>query len=151
MALTATATPRVRLDVVHNLGMRNPKWFISSFNRPNLKYTILEKKGKSCFNDILILIKKEYKNKSGIIYCLSRKETEEVMEGLKKGGVLAEAYHAGQSDSWRNSVLRNWLLDKIHVVVATIAFGMGIDKPDVRFVIHYSLPKSIEGFYQVSL
>ena len=152
MALTATATPRVRADVVKQLGMQDTKWFLTSFNRKNLQYEVRPKKGKSsALNDILEVIKKEnWSKKSGIIYCFSRKECEDVAEELCKNGIKAMAYHAGLVGKTRNNVQDQWIKDKTHIICATIAFGMGIDKPDVRFVIHYSLPKSIEGYYQES-
>ncbi|KAG1709138.1 Bloom syndrome [Nymphon striatum] len=132
MALTATATPRVRIDVLHQLNMSRPKWY----------------KGKSITSDIVELIKSQFRNKSGIIYCLSRKECDEVAGDLRKHGISAVPYHAGLSDENRTKTQDNWVNDKFKIVCATIAFGMGIDKADVRFVIHYSLPKSIEGYYQ---
>lgn len=150
MALTATATPRVRTDILHQLKINNPKWFLSSFNRSNLTYSVLEKKGKSIIKDIAQLIKNEHKNATGVIYCFSRKECEDVAQDLKNLGVAAIAYHAGLADNERNKTQSLWMNDKVKVVCATIAFGMGIDKLDVRFVIHYSLPKSIEGYYQES-
>nr|CAD7429313.1 unnamed protein product [Timema monikensis] len=150
MALTATATPRVRIDILHQLGMKDPKWFLSSFNRPNLKYSVLPKKGKSITKDIIELIKAKFSRSSGIVYCLSRKECDNVARDLKQAGIKAGPYHAGLTDPQRSKVQGEWITDKVKVVCATIAFGMGIDKPDVRFVIHYSLPKSIEGYYQES-
>lgn len=151
MALTATANPRVRIDVVNQLKMESCKWFCCSFNRPNLKYIVLQKTGGvKTLNDIIVLIKREFSKSSGIIYCLSRKDCESVAEKLQLSNIKAACYHAGLSDKRREEVQRNWITDKYRVVVATIAFGMGIDKPDVRFVIHYSIPKSIEGYYQES-
>nr|CAD7576275.1 unnamed protein product [Timema californicum] len=150
MALTATATPRVRIDILHQLGMKDPKWFLSSFNRPNLKYSVLPKKGKSITKDIIELIKAKFSRSSGIVYCLSRKECDNVARDMKQAGIKAGPYHAGLTDPQRSKVQGEWITDKVKVVCATIAFGMGIDKPDVRFVIHYSLPKSIEGYYQES-
>lgn len=148
IALTATANPRVRADVVHQLSIPNCKWFLSSFNRPNLKYIVLPKKGSSALNDIIQMIKVKYPKCSGIIYCLSRKDCETTAEKLQMQNISAICYHAGLSDKVREKVQRDWIADKVKIVCATIAFGMGIDKPDVRFVIHYSLPKSIEGYYQ---
>ena len=151
MALTATATPRVRLDVLHQLGMERPKWFLSSFNRGNLQYEVRDKKGgKSVTKAIGELILKDFRRQSGIIYCLSRKECDTVAEAMNEVGISSLAYHAGLGDSERSSVQDRWIKGSVLVVCATIAFGMGVDKPDVRFVIHFSLPKSIEGYYQES-
>lgn len=150
MALTATATPRVRTDILHQLGMRNPKWFLSSFNRANLQYEVKAKKGKSITKEIIELIKKDYPKQSGIVYCLSRKECDDVSDELSSAGISSVSYHAGLNEKERSSVQDRWIQDRTRVVCATIAFGMGIDKPDVRFVVHYSLPKSIEGYYQES-
>lgn len=150
IALTATATPRVRVDILSQLGMNSPKWFLSSFNRPNLKYAVLPKKGKSVTKEIVTLIKAKFPRESGIVYCLSRKECDTVAADLSSAGIKAVSYHAGLTDAQRGRVQGDWISDKMKVVCATIAFGMGIDKPDVRFVVHYSLPKSIEGYYQES-
>ena len=150
MALTATATPRVRTDILHQLGMRSPKWFLSSFNRGNLQYEVREKKGKGIVEEIINFINREYKDRSGIVYCLSKRECDDVAEKLRGGKIKAIAYHAGLPDAERASVQDRWIQDRVRVVCATIAFGMGIDKPDVRFVIHHSIPKSIEGYYQES-
>ncbi|XP_074650878.1 recQ-like DNA helicase BLM [Tubulanus polymorphus] len=150
MALTATATPRVRKDILHQLKMNNPKWFMQSFNRANLKYEVRPKK-KSLTQDIIALIQTQFKGQSGIVYCLSRRDCDKAAQDLSMGGILAESYHAGLSDKDRVSIQEKWINeDRCKVVCATIAFGMGIDKPDVRFVIHFSLPKSVEGFYQES-
>jgi len=130
--------------------MKNPKWFLSSFNRPNLKYSVLPKKGKGITKEIVTMIKAKFLRDSGIVYCLSRKECDNVASDLSIAGIKALAYHAGLTDPQRSKVQGEWISDKIKVVCATIAFGMGIDKPDVRYVIHYSLPKSIEGYYQES-
>ncbi|XP_037812628.1 Bloom syndrome protein homolog [Lucilia sericata] len=148
MALTATATPRVRLDILKQLNLTKPKWFLSSFNRSNLKYTVLPKKGAATLEDIKTFIRSRPSTDSGIIYCLSRKECDDVAKSMCSAGVRACAYHAGLSDSVRESRQKDWITNKVRVICATIAFGMGIDKPDVRFVLHYSLPKSIEGYYQ---
>ncbi|XP_017141776.1 Bloom syndrome protein homolog [Drosophila miranda] len=148
IALTATATPRVRLDILSQLNLKNCKWFLSSFNRSNLRYKVLPKKGASTIDDMSAYIRTKPPNSSGIIYCLSRKECDEVAKKMCKDGVRAVAYHAGLTDSEREGRQKDWLTNKIRVICATIAFGMGIDKPDVRFVLHYSLPKSIEGYYQ---
>ncbi|XP_064620578.1 recQ-like DNA helicase Blm [Lineus longissimus] len=151
MALTATATPRVRKDILHQLRMNDPKWFMQSFNRANLKYQVLPKKAKSLTADIINLIRARFHSKTGIVYCLSRKECDKVAEELSTAGIQAHSYHAGLSDPERTAVQENWLNERrCKVVCATIAFGMGIDKSDVRFVIHFSIPKSIEGYYQES-
>ncbi|XP_017012371.2 recQ-like DNA helicase Blm [Drosophila takahashii] len=148
IALTATATPRVRLDILAQLNLKNCKWFLSSFNRSNLRYRVLPKKGASTLEDISAYIRTKPAHSSGIIYCLSRKECDETAKKMCKDGVRAVAYHAGLTDNERETRQKDWLTGKIKVICATIAFGMGIDKPDVRFVLHYSLPKSIEGYYQ---
>ncbi|CAH0714963.1 unnamed protein product, partial [Brenthis ino] len=148
MALTATAPPRVRNDIVRQLGMERCEWFLTSFNRPNLFYMILEKKSKSVNQDVVNVIRTKYAGKSGIVYCLSRKECETMADDLRRAGVKAAAYHAGLVDSKRKKVQLGWIGDEYAVICATIAFGMGIDKADVRFVIHHSLPKSVEGYYQ---
>lgn len=151
MALTATATPRVRRDILHQLRMKDPKWFMQSFNRPNLKYEVKPKKPKSLMNEVVALIKEKFSGLSGIVYCLSRRECDEVAQYLSSASIPAVSYHAGLSDSDRTNVQERWIReDRCKVVCATIAFGMGIDKPDVRFVIHYALPKSVEGYYQES-
>lgn len=150
MALTATATPRVRTDILHQLGMSSPKWFMSSFNRPNLKYMITDKKGKESIAKIIALIKEKYKNECGIVYCLSKKECDDHADQLRMNGIKAMSYHAGLGDKTRSEVQGKWITEEVKVVCATIAFGMGIDKPNVRFVIHAVLPKSIEGYYQES-
>lgn len=150
MALTATATPRVRVDVVNQLGIYNCKWFLSSFNRPNLKYIVTTRNGKKTLDDIINMIKARYLKASGIIYCFSRKDCESTALTLRASNITATAYHAGMTDSAREKVQKEWITDKHKVICATIAFGMGIDKPDVRYVIHYSMPKSIEGYYQES-
>ncbi|CAI9742264.1 syndrome homolog isoform X1 [Octopus vulgaris] len=150
MALTATATLRVRKDIIHQLHMKSPKWFVKSFNRPNLKFSLAEKKPKSTTDEIAELIKSKFRNQSGIVYCLSRKECDEAAKSLSRKGIKAIAYHAGLSDNQRAQTQEGWLNDIWKVICATIAFGMGIDKPDVRFVIHFSMPKSVEGYYQES-
>ncbi|KYN19857.1 PREDICTED: Bloom syndrome protein homolog isoform X1 [Trachymyrmex cornetzi] len=150
MALTATATPRVRTDILHQLGMTNPKWFMSSFNRPNLRYSIISKKGKNCSDEIVAMIMTKFKNTCGIVYCLSRKDCEDYAAHMKKNGIKVLSYHAGLSDTQRSNCQGKWISDEVHVICATIAFGMGIDKPNVRFVIHAALPKSIESYYQES-
>ncbi|KAK9507480.1 hypothetical protein O3M35_007332 [Rhynocoris fuscipes] len=148
MALTATATPRVRSDILVQLDLHSPKWFLSSFDRPNLKYEVHKKSGKTALVEIIGLLKVKFPRDSGIIYCFSRNDCESLAQQLKLNSIKAEPYHAGLSDSKRSDIQTKWITDKIKIVCATIAFGMGIDKPDVRFVIHYSLPKSIEGYYQ---
>ncbi|KAG5683750.1 hypothetical protein PVAND_013015 [Polypedilum vanderplanki] len=150
MALTATANIRVRADVIHQLKIAKCKWFLSSFNRPNLKYIVTQKTGAKSLTDIINLIKTKFIRASGIIYCLSRKDCDTTAEKLQLSNIRAISYHAGLTDKVREKVQNDWLTDKYRVVCATIAFGMGIDKPDVRYVIHYSMPKSIEGYYQES-
>ncbi|XP_065060010.1 recQ-like DNA helicase BLM isoform X2 [Rhopilema esculentum] len=149
MALTATATPRVQKDVLNQLRLRNPEIYIQSFNRSNLQYSVRPKSKKS-LEEIVKMIKSQYCNNSGIVYCLSRRDCDTVAQYLQNNQIRAKPYHAGLADKARTSVHENWLQDKFKVVCATIAFGMGIDKPDVRFVIHYSLPKSVEGYFQES-
>ena len=145
MALTATATPKVQHDIQKNLGMQNAVVFKSSFNRPNLYYEI---RPKNKAKDQIIRMIKSNPGKSGIIYCLSRKKVEEIAELLQVNGIKALAYHAGMDSATRSSNQDKFLMEESDVIVATIAFGMGIDKPDVRFVIHYDIPKSLEGYYQ---
>ena len=146
IALTATATDKVRSDIKKNLSMVDAKEFKSSFNRPNLYYEV-RPKTKDVDKDIIKFIK-QHQGKSGIIYCLSRKKVEELAEILRANEIKAQAYHAGLDSSTRSQTQDDFLMEKIDVIVATIAFGMGIDKPDVRFVIHYDIPKSLEGYYQ---
>ncbi len=146
IALTATATPKVQQDIIKNLNMQNAGIFISSFNRPNLYYEVKAKSGD--VNKDLIKYIKNHTGKSGIIYCLSRKKVEELAETLQVNGIKAVPYHAGLDSAVRVSNQDKFLMEEIDVIVATIAFGMGIDKPDVRFVIHYDMPKSLEGYYQ---
>ena len=148
MALTATATPRVRMDILRQLKLTHCKWFLSSFNRSNLKYKVLPKKGASTIEDMRNFIRTQPSTSSGIIYCLSRKECDDVAKKMSAAGIKASAYHAGLADNLRESRQKDWITNKYRVICATIAFGMGIDKPDVRFVLHYSMPKSIEGYYQ---
>lgn len=148
VALTATATPKVQSDIVKTLGMKKPAVFISSFLRDNLFYEIRPKPNKQdAIKDIIKFIKKEG-SKSGIIYCLSRNSTEELAEILQVNGINAAAYHAGLDAHLRSERQDQFLMEDVQVIVATIAFGMGIDKPDVRFVIHYDIPKSLENYYQ---
>ena len=146
IALTATATPKVQHDIQKNLGMTDAKVFKSSFNRPNLYYEV-RPKTKDIDKDIIKFIKAN-EGKSGIIYCLSRKRVEDLAELLQVNGIKALAYHAGMDSATRSENQDKFLLEEVDVIVATIAFGMGIDKPDVRFVIHYDIPKSLEGYYQ---
>jgi ATP-dependent DNA helicase RecQ len=148
IALTATATPKVQSDILKNLGLRNPKIFISSFNRPNLYYEIQPKISKEQANKSIVRFVQLHKNKSGIIYTLNRKTTEELAQMLMANGIKAVAYHAGLDAKLRAQRQDEFLNEDVDVIVATIAFGMGIDKPDVRFVIHYNIPKSIENYYQ---
>ncbi len=145
IALTATATTKVQSDIVKNLGIQDAKVFKSSFNRPNLYYEIREKVDPK--RDIIKYIRQN-PGKSGIIYCLSRKKVEEIAELLNVNGIKARPYHAGLDAKTRAENQDAFLMEEVNVIVATIAFGMGIDKPDVRFVIHYDIPKSLEGYYQ---
>ena len=146
IALTATATDKVRTDIKKSLGIMDAKEFKSSFNRPNLYYEVRSKTA-DVDKDIIRFIK-QHPGKSGIIYCLSRKKAEELAEILKANDIKAAAYHAGLESTLRSETQDAFLMEEIDVIVATIAFGMGIDKPDVRFVIHYDIPKSLEGYYQ---
>ena len=146
IALTATATPKVQHDIQKNLGMLDAAVFKSSFNRPNLYYEI-RPKTQNIDKDIIKYIKSQ-PGKSGIIYCLSRKKVEELAQTLQVNGIKALPYHAGMDSNTRTTNQDAFLLEKVEVIVATIAFGMGIDKPDVRYVIHYDIPKSLEGYYQ---
>ncbi|MGN1260522.1 MAG: RecQ family ATP-dependent DNA helicase, partial [Alloprevotella sp.] len=146
IALTATATDKVRTDIKKNLGITDALEFKSSFNRPNLYYEVRQKT-KNVDRDIIRFIRRN-PGKSGIIYCLSRKKVEELAEVLRTNDIKAEAYHAGMDSATRSATQDAFIMEKIDIIVATIAFGMGIDKPDVRFVIHYDIPKSLEGYYQ---
>jgi len=145
IALTATATPKVQHDIQKNLGILDADEFKSSFNRPNLYYEV---KSKQDVTKEIIKYIKNNAGKSGIIYCLSRKKVEEMAEVLKVNGIKVLPYHAGMDSSTRTQNQDKFLMEEVDVIVATIAFGMGIDKPDVRFVIHYDIPKSLEGYYQ---
>jgi ATP-dependent DNA helicase RecQ len=145
MALTATATPKVQQDIQKNLGMLNAKLFKASFNRSNLYYEV---RPKSNVGRQIIQYIKANSGKSGIIYCLSRRKTEEIAELLQVNGIKALPYHAGMDSGQRNRVQDSFLMQDVDVICATIAFGMGIDKPDVRFVIHHDIPKSLESYYQ---
>ena len=145
MALTATATERVRADIVSELRLENPARFVASFNRPNLSYRVLQR--QQPVQQVLAIVKKN-EGESGIVYCGSRKGTEQLAERLLENGVKAAAYHAGMDAKKRARNQEAFIHDDVQVICATIAFGMGIDKPDVRFVIHRDLPKNIEGYYQ---
>jgi ATP-dependent DNA helicase RecQ len=147
IALTATATPKVQHDIQKNLGMLDAKVFKSSFNRENLFYEVRSKEENTIDKDIIKFIRNN-SGKSGIIYCLSRKKVEELTEILCANGIVALPYHAGLESSQRSENQDAFLMERAQVIVATIAFGMGIDKPDVRYVIHYDMPKSLEGYYQ---
>ncbi len=148
IALTATATPKVQSDIEKNLGLRKPNVFISSFNRTNLYYEIQPKLQKEQTIKSIVRFISQHKGKSGIIYTLNRKTTEELAEVLMANNIKAVAYHAGLDQKLRADRQDQFLNEDVHVIVATIAFGMGIDKPDIRFVIHYNIPKSIENYYQ---
>src|SRR4051812_16908394 len=145
MALTATATPKVQADIQKNLDMMEASLFKASFNRPNLYYEVRPK--KDAIKEIIKFVKQN-QGKSGIIYCLSRKKVEEVASTLSVNGIRALPYHAGLEAAVRATTQDKFLMEEIEVICATIAFGMGIDKPDVRFVIHHDIPKSLEGYYQ---
>ena len=146
IALTATATDKVRADIKKSLGIVDAKEFNSSFNRPNLYYEVRPKTNE--INKQIIRFIKQNPGKSGIVYCLSRKKVEELAADLCANDIKAAAYHAGLESAKRSETQDDFLMEKIDIIVATIAFGMGIDKPDVRFVIHYDIPKSLEGYYQ---
>ena len=150
MALTATATENVKVDVIHNLNMKDCEIFTQSFNRPNLTYEVRSKgKAKDVLEGIATTIKSSYSKQSGIIYCLSRQTCETIAEKLRmEHNIKAHHYHAGMDPAEKTMVQKQWQAGEYHVIVATIAFGMGIDKPDVRFVFHHSIPKSLEGYYQ---
>jgi len=145
MALTATATPKVQSDIQKNLDMTEASLFKASFNRPNLYYEVRPK--KDAIKEIIKFVKQN-QGKSGIIYCLSRKKVEEMAASLSANGVRALPYHAGLEAPVRAATQDKFLMEDIEVICATIAFGMGIDKPDVRFVVHHDIPKSLEGYYQ---
>ncbi|RYD55697.1 MAG: DNA helicase RecQ [Sphingobacteriales bacterium] len=148
IALTATATPKVQDDIVKNLALRQPDIYISSFNRPNLYYEIVPKGKKDQTLRSIVKFINSMKGKSGIIYTLNRKTTEELASTLQANGITAVAYHAGLDAAVRAQRQDQFLMEEVDVIVATIAFGMGIDKPDVRFVIHFNIPKSLENYYQ---
>jgi ATP-dependent DNA helicase RecQ len=145
IALTATAVPEVRRDIRQQLGLAGAREFVGSFNRTNLRYRVVQKKNPLIF---LVNYLGRHREESGIVYCLSKKETEEVAAELRKKGFSALAYHAGLPKQQREDVQDAFIKDRVQVVCATVAFGMGIDKPDVRYVIHYDLPKTLEGYYQ---
>ena len=146
IALTATATDKVRMDIKKSLGILDAREFKSSFNRPNLYYEVRQKT-KDIDKQIIKFVK-QHSGKSGIVYCISRKKVEELAAVLKANDIKAAPYHAGLDSATRSQTQDDFLMERIDVIVATIAFGMGIDKPDVRFVIHYDIPKSLEGYYQ---
>ena len=149
LTLTASATPKVQQDIIKNLQMENAKVFVSSFNRPNLYYEVRPKPAETLLlHKEIIKFIKENSGKSGIIYCLTRKRVEDLAELLTINGIKALPYHAGLDSKTRAENQDKFLMEEVDVIVATIAFGMGIDKPDVRFVIHYDIPKSLEGYYQ---
>ncbi|MFN4256992.1 MAG: RecQ family ATP-dependent DNA helicase [Saprospiraceae bacterium] len=149
IALTATATPKVQLDIVKNLDMIGEKTFVSSFNRENLFYEIRPKvKREQTIKNIIQIIKEEFRNESGIIYVQNRKTAEDIAEMLTVNDIKAAPYHAGLDPKTRSKTQDDFLMEEIDVICATIAFGMGIDKPDVRFVMHFDMPKSIENYYQ---
>jgi len=145
MALTATATERVRADIVKQLQLRDPRCYVASFNRPNLTYRVIPK--ASTYEQLLEFIRAR-PNESGIVYCASRKSTDSLARNLNDGGISAKPYHAGLTSSERTKHQESFLRDDVRVVTATIAFGMGINKPNVRFVVHYDLPKNLESYYQ---
>lgn len=150
IALTATATENVKIDVIHNLGIKDCETFSQSFNRPNLNYEVRSKtKAKDVLDSIANTINTDYRGQSGIIYCLSRKNCEDIAAKLREQyNIMAHHYHAGMEPEEKKEVQRQWQAGAYNVIIATIAFGMGIDKPDVRFVIHHTIPKSLEGYYQ---
>ena len=149
LALTGTATEAVRKDVVKVLGMKNPKFFLAGYNRPNLFFQVLPKT-KQVIEDIASIINSRFKLKTGLVYCVSKKDCEKVSAGLRNNGIVSGFYHADVPQGKRNEIQQEWMEGSVQVLVATIAFGMGIDKRDVRFVIHHSFPKSIENYYQES-
>lgn len=150
IALTATATENVKIDVIHNLGIKDCETFSQSFNRPNLNYEVRSKtKPNDVLDSMANTINTSYRGQSGIIYCLSRKDCEKIATKLREQyNIMAHHYHAGMEPEEKKKVQRQWQAGTYNVIIATIAFGMGIDKPDVRFVIHHTIPKSLEGYYQ---
>jgi ATP-dependent DNA helicase RecQ len=147
LALTATATDRVRQDIIHQLQLQQPSVYVSSFNRQNLYYEI-RPKGKDCYKQLIKIVKQS--KGSGIIYCLSRKKVDEITAQLQRDGIEALPYHAGLNNNVREENQQRFIRDDVRVIVATVAFGMGINKLDVRFVVHYDLPRNLEGYYQES-
>ncbi|MDP2933126.1 MAG: DNA helicase RecQ [bacterium] len=145
MALTATATPRVRQDIITQLQLQEPKIFLASFDRPNLKYVVIPK--QQSFGRLMELLEK-YRSEPAIIYCFSRANTEDLADKLTAAGFAARAYHAGMTAKKRTAAQEDFIKDRVPIVCATIAFGMGINKPDVRLIVHMDLPKSVEGYYQ---
>jgi ATP-dependent DNA helicase RecQ len=145
IALTATATPEVRADISRQLGLSDACEFVGSFNRTNLRYCVIPKKNPV---PLLLTILSQHRNESGIVYCFSKKKTEDLSRELRKYGYQALAYHAGLSKKVREKVQERFIHDRVPIVCATVAFGMGIDKPDVRYVVHYDLPKTLESYYQ---
>ena len=145
IALTATATERVREDIAAQLGLRQPQTFLASLNRANLTYSVQPKQGSF---DMLVALLERHRNESAIVYCLARKDTEELAARLSARGLNALPYHAGLEGSVRREAQERFIHDEVPIIVATIAFGMGIDKPDIRLLVHYALPKSLEGYYQ---
>lgn len=149
VALTATANQRIREDIVKHLRLANVKWVLGQFDRPNLNYTVLPKKNGTS-DQIIALIKTKFPHDSGIIYCLSRNDCEVVADKLKNHQIEASAYHAGFKDTVRERIQKDWMNGRVKVVCATVAFGMGVDKANVRYVIHLNIPKSMDGYYQES-
>jgi len=150
IALTATASNKVKDNVIGILGLNNYKTYRTPANRPNLKYQVRKKDPKTCLEEIVDYIKSERENQSGIIYTLSKKDADDLADGLQTQGILAAAYHSSVDSKMKSRVLSGWMSNNVQVVVATIAFGLGINKPDVRYVIHHTLSKSIESYYQES-
>ncbi|BCO11609.1 ATP-dependent DNA helicase RecQ [Citrifermentans bremense] len=148
IALTATADAHTRSDIISRLGLGEARHYVAGFDRPNIRYTVLEK--RQPLSQLLSFISARAKHEAGIVYALSRKRVEEVAERLARAGIAAAAYHAGLSDKERSRVHDAFINEEVRIVVGTVAYGMGIDKPNVRFVVHYDLPKNIESFYQES-